>query len=862
MSNHTNKDILFKNLLINRHVGGYLNPQLEPVDQYIREQRKVLDDNNIKLPPNSRYFQNKPENVTQANYNNNTNSTSLNDIASNSSYSGCGNCGKSNSSLYDNLINSELNSSYNISQGNISSGYGLNNSNIGYGKKDVYLRKDADKYDPYSGYLYGRGLMSDGNQRRKIISTFIDINSKFRNTKPSITTNPASQLPPNPLGFTNGSNVITVNHPNNGFSINDFITLTGVVGRYVTLRTIMSTVVNNNVVTSPAFDIPPGTNFMKIYYNHGVPCNYTGNSILVTISNVVGDRGTGTSATFLGSVPVNIINSTYPLQMTLTDNNIICLASLQQQEGTTSCSVAVTTLRNDPNYFTPSPNYFFVILPVIMQFVANQNPYTLADYNFNLSFQALYGIPLNQINASYPTSQSNLYGYQTITSVSTNGYTIELPTSALVTLSDTNCNTGTNTAFGGGNNIYVSEITSINAGYPNPNNYVIDLGEVFHDVISVKLASSEIPNTEKAIKNFPTNVANNKLYWNDIDDGNYLYSIAIPPGNYDTNDLVNALNTQFAATPRINANNSILGTTYTSVHFIQTTINQNTNQVTFSSYKEFIVNNPITDISPAIPSSSVIQTNPNTPYVLTINNPNHGMTSPGMTILIQNAIDDNGIPAAVINGEHVVTAIIDSNTYQITLPLFNLLPDRTETGGGVNVFIYIPDMFRLRFDQPDTLGTVLGFRNPGDPSSVFNYASTISNQDPYAYETAQNSLGQPTMVTNNALQLSGDNYIIMVASPITTYSSIGPIKNAFAKIILCDSPGKILYNTFVPTFQVFDVPIHELYELTVTFYSPDGSLFDFSGVDHSYTLEVITISDIPEGTGISSITGKNYNQTI
>ena len=42
-----------------------------------------------------------------------------------------------------------------------------------------------------------------------------------------------------------------------------------------------------------------------------------------------------------------------------------------------------------------------------------------------------------------------------------------------------------------------SEITSINAGYPNPNNYVIDLGEVFHDVISVKLASSEIPNNRK-----------------------------------------------------------------------------------------------------------------------------------------------------------------------------------------------------------------------------------------------------------------------------------------------------------------------------------------------------------------------------
>ena len=156
------------------------------------------------------------------------------------------------------------------------------------------------------------------------------------------------------------------------------------------------------------------------------------------------------------------------------------------------------------------------------------------------------------------------------------------------------------------------------------------------------------------------------------------------------------------------------------------------------------------------------------------------------------------------------------------------------------------------------VGYCLGFRNPGDPSSVFNYASTISNQDPYAYEPAQNSLGQPTMVTNNALQLSGDNYIIMVASPITTYSSIGPIKNAFAKIILCDSPGKILYNTFVPTFQVFDVPIHELYELTVRLM---GHLILVVSII-LYTLEVITISDIPEGTGISSITGKNYNQTI
>jgi hypothetical protein len=825
MQNDTTSEIYYKNLTLNRHIGGYENPLLQSSKQYIDEQQYILDNNNIKLPPANRYNTNNGNNLVQNNNNIDMQSSGYNN----------GNMS----------IRGYLNNNYQVGANLYGIGInnnGYNNRDVGYNeakhKKDVYLRNDADRYDLYDGFLYSKGLMNDGHQRRRIKSKFIDINSEFRNKLPSVITESSILLHQDPLQFTNNSNTIFIKHPNNNFQVNDSITLTNVVSKIATLRTFRGT-------NQPTFEIPGGCNFMKIYYNHGVPITYTGNSIFITLSGIKGDRGTSDYTSFLGSVPTNVINSMHQLYMTLTNDNINCDTE----------TVKINT--GDPNYFKASPNYFFIVLASTMQDVPDSDPYTLRDYNFRLIFDSLYGIPLNQINATYPVTQNNIYGYHVIKSVTNDGYSIDLPTKAV---------SQTVSSLGGGSCVYVSKITSVDNGYPDPNNYKLELGDVFHNVITVRLVSSEIPNTEKAIQDYPPSKANNKIYWNDIDDGDYLYSISIPPGNYSPQSLINELNKQFLATPRISTIDPsqavALGITYSSTHYIQTTINENTNEVIFKSYKQFIVQKPIIEIIPDIPDSSVIQADPNVTYQLTINNPGHGMVVPGQTILIQNAIDNKGIPASVINGEHVVTEIIDKDKYRITLPKFNLLDDRTETGGGVNVFIYIPDIFRMRFDYPDTLGKVLGFRNPGSPTSITNYKSIISNKDPYTFETGVNALGQTINITNNALQLSGNNYIIMVADPIKTYYSIGKIKNAFAKIILCDSPGKFLYNTFVNMFQIFDDPLHELVSLNIQFYNPDGSLYDFNGIDHSYTLEIVTITDIPEGTGINANTGKNYNQEI
>ena len=828
MSNHTNSDIYYRNRLINRHVGGLNPPQLQTNDQYMANQKRVLNSQNIDLPPNIRYFRQSNGYTNFPNFQQSSTGSPYDSVYGNNNIYDKGNasCLGCNDTLNDQLQQT--------AGGKRDQGSQI----IKEHKDDVYLRKDQDRYDPYEGFIYNQGLMSDGRQRRRIRSHYIDINSTFRITTPSTSGDDPVLLEKDPLQFQNGSNIMTIIQPNHGFEVSDPISLTGAQSRLSILRTFRGPGL-------PTFDIPAGCDFMKIYYDHNIPLIYNGDTIEILLSDIRGDRGTTQVASFLGSIPINVINTRHKVRMTLSDADI-------------NCSTQDIILKtNDPNYFTPNDNYFFIILPYIMHNPVNESPYTLREYNFKLFNLSITGIPVNQINASYPITSENINGYHIIKSVTQNTYTVDVGTRAI---------SNQTLVRGGGKCIFVSKIRNITIGFPNPNQYSVDLGDTLHNVIAVRLISSEIPNTDKAIRDSPPERANNKIYWNDIDDGDYLYSIEIPSGNYAPADLAKILADAFYATPRITAQDQAtreaLGITYTDRHFIQPTININTDEVIFKSYKEFILQTPIIEVVPDVSDDPTVPADPNVTYQLTINHPNHGMTEPGQTILIQGAVNHKGILGSIINGEKVVTEIIDGNTYRISLPKFNLIDNRTETGGGVNVFIYIPDFFRLRFDQPDTLGKVLGFRNPGDPISVTPFDVEISNKDSYEFESGKNAVGQPIQITNNALQLSGENYIIMVAEPLRTALSIGKVKNIFAKILLCDSPGKILYNTFVPITHYYEDPLHELFRLNISFLTPDGNLFNFNGVEHSFTIEIITVNDIPEGTGINANTGKNYNTEI
>jgi len=802
MSNHTNSSIYFNNQKLNRHIGG-IDPRNNQVTN-VNNQMTVLRSQDRLLPPGNRYFS-RFDNSRDA-------SSSANNQPD----------------IDKQILSSNLSRTLQPTS--------QQPTNTQKTLSDVYLRRDSDRYNPYDGFIYGRGLMDDGHQKRRYVSHFVDVNSVFRTKLPTAETEDPKLMPKDSFTFTNKSSSIFVNDPEHNFEINDAITVTGVTGRLSILRTYID-------ATTPSFVIPRGCNFMKVFYNHGIPLSYTGTSILYEFQNILGDRGTSDTSSYLGTVPTNVLNTIQTVKLTLIQSDVVC-------------SITDTDkFPPDPNtglgYFEPSPNYFFVVIPVAM--LDAPTPYTLRDFNYKIIQRAIAGIPLNEINATYPVSPENIEGYHIITSVNQFGYTFNVKTPAIV-------DTPNGLFDGSGSGVYIARITSIRTGYPNPNNYTIGLGEIYHDVIAVRLVSSEIPNTEKAIRELPSTRVNNKLYWNDIDDGDYLYSIQVPSGNYSPDQLAGVMEALFLLTPRINA--EALGNTYTSRHFIRVAIDTTSDNVTFQSFKESTLIRPIIDTDPSIPDAVNFQIDPTQTYFIIVNHPNHGMTQPGLTVLIQNAISTNGIPVSILNSEHIVSAIDDQNNYRIALPKFNALDDKKRTGGGNSVFIYIPDVFRLRFDQPDTLGTVLGFRNPGDVNSVTPFSTQISNEDPYQSEINKNVNGETIVIKSNSLQLSGDNYIIMVAKPLETLHSLGPIKNVFSKIILCDSPGKILYNTYVPVTHYYDDPIADLFELEIVFYSFDGNLYDFNGVDHSFTLEIVTVSDIPEGTKINANTGKNYNLDI
>lgn len=804
MSNHTNRELYSHPEYIHRHVGG----KIKPINQsnYLKQQMELIHKNNKKLPP-------QPNMIGRFGFRNNVgnkNNEFNNNIL--------------NSNDFDNFSKSlKTNSNYNDNN--------YNNNNIGFGNietaKGIYYRPETGRFDPYVGFLHYRGLIDDGTNRRRFITNYVNIDSAFRESEPSTVTEEAFLLNNDPLDFNAGSNTIFINHKNNGYSEGDLITLNGVLPK----QTIIKTFRDDN---SPSFIIPAGCNFMKVFFPHGLPSTYNGNEIQVEFQGIRGNRGTVETSSFLGNIPTNILNSKYSIRL-----------SLSEEELTPGCDLSLYPA----DFLSFSPDAFFVILPKTMHNPSSDPPYLLREYNYKIIFLSIAGIPINLLNADYPINPNRRNGFHNIFNVSDNGYNIQVGVNAIL---DEN---------GGGSCIYASRIDRVNIGYPNPNSYIIELGETFHDIISVKLVSIEFPNSEQVVKNL-VNKTNNKMYWNDIDDGDFLYCIVIPPGNYTPSTLSSTMERLFFQTPRTNAGQDI-GATYTPNHYVQVNMDTNTDIVSFQSFKEFILVEPIIAVTPEISTDSALDSNPSdTEYVITINHPGHGMAEPGERILITGAIEHLGIPPGIINAEHDVLEIVDDDTYRIKLPRFNLLDVRTDSGGGVSTTIFIPDQFRLRMDFDDSIGQLLGFRNIGNPNSITPFSSIITNGDPYEFDSVTNVLGEPIDITNNSIQLSGDNYVLMIAKPLVTLKNIGPVKNVFAKILLCDLPGKVLFNSHVNTSRYYEDPIHELSELEIEFYSPNGELFDFNGLNHSFTLEIITVHDIPGATHVSANTGKNYNIVV
>ena len=742
-----------------------------------------------------------------------------------------------------------------------------NNNNNDQHTTDAPTRTPHNRmYDPLVDFYYKNGLVPQHMQMKQDVFP-VDINSQNRVTEPAILTDLTYSLPINPFNFDGDTLVVNMGM-NHSLNVGDKVMIQGLNYLKQTIYSYVPTQLNNvttnkystdfvesldtQTITYLRFDINPNMDVTAINnlpistYNMNTAFlnnddaydnnTYKQYDLYFTDLTVIinGFQSVDINATEIDNIKLNNINGKQRLYLaprsTITNSNFAPLGAKV---------IGIT----DTNVWSDNATTTSIYIMLNNAFTGDFS--TVGSFAVSLTLNHYGGIPINMINAGYPVGQDQVNGYQLISAITDTTVSITLPRNGYF-----------NGNFGG-SGVVLSRISNSNLGYSSASQYRIILDKVYTNIIQAELKGCIFPNTDKVIKDNTYPNPNNKLYWQNFDDGNTIYSITIPAGNYDITSLGNILEQQINLVKRVQSTtNGGLINRYTNNTYIQVDINTKTNIVIFRNYKEAILSQPIVSVSPNIPATGL--GNSTGDYTLTFRHENHGIPV-GTIILIQGAIDNLGIPAGNINGQQTISAVPDANSYQIQITGVNLNISRTNSGGGVAVYVYVPNLFKMRFDYTDTMGTLLGFRNAGLPTSITPYTVAVSNADPYDGEIAKDISGTTITLTNNAINLSGYDYFIMVINELQGYNITAPISKInntvlgpFAKINLTGAPDTKLFDTFVPMKFFYYHPIKSISEFNISFYTPDGNTYNFEGLDHSFVLELTCLNNIPEGTEIAT----------
>jgi hypothetical protein len=738
-------------------------------------------------------------------------------------------------------------------------------------------------YNKYIDYLSRRGYLND-NYKTRIYTNYINIDSRWRNKEPSLTKENDILLGNDPLTFTTAIlntivssskvNLLTITMPGHDFVPNDRITLSGVVSDPVSIKALYQyTNFDGTDKTAFAVIFENGSKSIAIKTDYAISVlwNSFSNSYFQEDSPetanmsfdpnfVVGDgisydklKAYDTSdmyvdlsgfvgTTNIGNIPVSFLNSTHRIYLSNPDP---------------SGDVFINT--PDGSGIVRKITGFYILLPYVFNSPSNP-PLTDTTMTIDINFRYIGGLPINQLNANIPISNDNVYGYFTVYSTTTNKINVKLnkDTYYINSTQPDKVQLGPTPIPFGGDSVFIARITNIDNAYPEQNSYVIDLPKSIHNVFMIKLVNTIFPNVSKT---FRTNM-NNKLYWQNLEDGLYTYVISIPEGNYTAKELELVLEQQMYAITR----NEVSATQpnpggYTNKVLFDVTIDPNTSIVSFKSYKEAMLRQPIQNIMDTVGGP---------PYTIQIRQPNHGL-SIGDEVLFAGFITTLGIPDTALNTTHIVSNVIDFNNYEIIIDNINLVMPILDTKGGFAAKVYVPNIFRLLFDKSDMMGNELGFRNVGEDIAITKFNKIITNQDAYQNEVVTIDLStgikyvsigsQLIPLTNNALHLYGQDYILMHVREFGGCDNVGENKNVleyFAKIGTSDTSthntqnnNKILRDTFV-TAPILFYQMFILRRLTLQFFGPDDKLYNFYGLDHSFVLEITSLELAPGETGINS----------
>ena len=209
--------------------------------------------------------------------------------------------------------------------------------------------------------------------------------------------------------------------------------------------------------------------------------------------------------------------------------------------------------------------------------------------------------------------------------------------------------------------------------------------------------------------------------------------------------------------------------------------------------------------------------------------------------------DKNVPPKPIYDINHVINITHGIMNLSNTFRLYNC-----PFMGGININNIIMKIRKI-IDE-----NTLAFELP--EGRFFTTYEQTSNENLYISSFIHGLNGTQTNIGLNGfvrrcINLEGENYALICCPQLATVLNTGNVKDIFAKIILDQSPGAVVFN-FLSNPKTFEtVPLDKLDKLTLSILNYDGSFYLFNDLDYSLTLEITEVIDTIDNFNISSKRG-------
>jgi hypothetical protein len=629
-----------------------------------------------------------------------------------------------------------------------------------------------------------------------------------------------------------GTKIIYINFPNHDFSEGDSIKLSGIedntINNNLNTNFTISKVNTGNIQintsnisnSEEAFggsNINLGSNYLN-YLNKGVSLlngtysiiKSNNSNIIVANSNVLvsSSRTIGGNNVILkynnlyGEVLIDDINGIHQIKSANTNSFIVSIKPSSLNYLDSDFGGGNVIINNNMGIQDSKLNTTHTIPEVIdnNNFIISLNEYSFGkNYNIGgnitLDFNTIAGIKLNKINSKFPLDSDHLQGSLQVNVIDNDNYFVNISEKA-----------SQNQTFGT-NDIKNTLIENTIQGYPNANNYKVHLDRKYENINKIELISTEFVNSEILIKGSSfSKRQNNIIKWMVFGDDT-VYTKELDEGNYDAITFSSMVTNRLSSVIRSN------GSTQT----IKCSVNIQTGKLTFSHFSH-------TNLSKAF--SITLNTN-----IINVNHSNHQLSN-GDSITISKSTNVGSIPKEEINKTHIIT-VIDSNTYKFSVISLERIAS-VNSKGGQTIIIEISSKFKLLLSESKSPVFILGFKEV-DTNFAISHTGI------------------------NMVDLSGDDYFYITSPQLgdTVKEGENIVTNIFAKILLNEAPGNILYDTFVSNPKnYFDTPLKFLEDIEFSLISFDNNPFTVSNFNHSFSIKIEENIEFIENTNFSSRTGK------